>query len=71
MSASIPDSFTQWRKSSASGAQGQCVEVAHLPEGQVCVRNSKDRHGHILRFTREEWVAFLLGAKAGEFDHLG
>jgi hypothetical protein len=32
------------------------------------VRDSKDPTGPILRFTREEWAAFLGGAKEGEFD---
>ena len=32
----------RWFKSSASSAAG-CVEIAHLPEGGVAVRDSKDR----------------------------
>jgi len=48
---------------------GSCVEVASL-EGGVAVRDSKDKDGPILQFTRDEWSAFLAGAKAGEFDHL-
>lgn len=57
----------RWFKSSASGAGG-CVEVAHLPEGGVAVRDTKDRGKAAHVYTREEWQAFLIGAKNGEFD---
>lgn len=58
-----------WRKASASSANG-CVEVAPLPDGGIAVRDSKDRSGPVLSFTRPEWVAFLDGLGKGEFDHL-
>lgn len=60
-----------WAKSSFSFANGDCVEVASLPEGGVGVRDSKDTTGPVLRFTASEWVAFIAGAQNGEFDHLG
>ena len=56
-----------WFKSSASAA-GNCVEVAHLPGGRVAVRDSKERVKAPIRYTRQEWEAFLVGAKNGEFD---
>lgn len=59
----------QWRKSSASAGNGQCVEAAPVGGG-VAVRDSKDPTGPVLRFTPEEWQVFLVGAKAGEFDDL-
>ncbi len=59
-----------WIKSSLSFANGDCVEVASLPDGQIGVRDSKDASGPILRFTSAEWRAFLGGARNGEFDHL-
>jgi hypothetical protein len=59
-----------WRKSRASNASGECVEVASLPDGQVAVRNSRDPQGPALVYTRAEIAAFLDGAKAGEFDDL-
>jgi hypothetical protein len=57
----------RWFKSKASGANG-CVEVAHLPGGGVALRDSKDRGKPAHVYTRDEWDAFLAGAKAGEFD---
>jgi hypothetical protein len=55
-----------WRKSSRSGSNG-CVEVAFY-DGQIAVRDSKDRAGSVLQFTRWEWEAFLAGVRCGEFD---
>ena len=60
-----------WIKSSLSFANGNCVEVADLPDGTVGIRNSRDSDGPALRFTSDEWVAFLAGARRGEFDTLG
>lgn len=61
--------LASWYKSSASAYNGDCVEVAHLRDGRVAVRDTKDRtSGPALIFTRSEWNAFLAGAKNGEFD---
>ena len=57
-----------WVKSSFSFANGDCVEVASLPDGQIGVRDSKDTAGPVLRFTSSEWQAFVAGARNGEFD---
>lgn len=45
---------------------GDCVEVEDAGHGQIIMRDTKS--GEELTFTHEEWEAFLLGAKAGEFD---
>jgi hypothetical protein len=66
--ADRPGFGTVWVKSSLSYAFGNCVEVASLPGGQIGVRNSRDPHGGVLSFTPDEWVAFLGGARLGEFD---
>jgi uncharacterized protein DUF397 len=60
-----------WVKSSLSFANGNCVEVAGLPDGGVAVRNSRDPEGLVLRFTPGEWHAFLGGVRNGEFDRFG
>ncbi len=57
----------RWQKSTYSGGQGNCVEVATLPDA-TAIRDSKDPRGPVLRFTSAEWRAFLHGVKAGEFD---
>ena len=62
---------SSWVKSSLSYANGDCLEVANLPEGIVGVRDSKDAQGPILRFTSDEWHAFVGGVQNGEFDQFG
>jgi hypothetical protein len=66
-----PGSDSSWVKSSLSFANGNCVEVANLPTGEIAVRDSKDSEGPVLRFTPDEWHAFLGGVRNGEFDSLG
>ena len=58
-----------WRKSSYSGANGDCVEVADTGNG-VAVRHSKEPDQGTLLYTRAELAAFIRGCKAGEFDDL-
>ena len=58
--------WSRWRKSRHS-TSGNCVEV-RLHGGRVEVRDSKDPRGGVLRYTADEWDAFIAGAKDGEFD---
>ena len=60
-----PSTEATWRKSSFSGESG-CLELAETAAG-VWVRDSKDREGPVLAFTRAEWTAFLAGVRNGEF----
>ena len=60
-----------WVKSSLSLANGNCVEVADLPDRGIGVRNSRDPDGLVLRFRPDEWSAFLGGVRNGEFDRFG
>ena len=57
-----------WRKSSYSGANGNCVELAPTDDGGHAMRDSKDPNGPALFFTKAEMDAFVAGVKAGEFD---
>jgi hypothetical protein len=61
----------RWIKSSLSFSNGNCVQVATLPDGMIGIRNSKHPDGPVLRFTPDEWKAFLAGALCGEFDEAG
>jgi hypothetical protein len=60
------DDRVGWRKSRHSGG-ANCLEV-RLDDGRIQVRDSKDPGGAVLTFTTDEWVAFVAGAKDGEFD---
>ena len=60
-----------WIKSSLSFSNGNCVEVASLPNDEVGVRDSKNTEGPVLRFTPAEWHAFVGGVRNGEFDRFG
>jgi len=60
-------SAAQWIRSRACSSDG-CVEVAHLADGSVALRDSKDVRKAAHVFDREEWSAFITGVKDGEFD---
>jgi hypothetical protein len=51
-----------WVKSSHSGSQANCVEVA--ARDRVLVRDTKDRGGPVLRFTPDTWRRFAVQVKA-------
>lgn len=57
-----------WRKSSYSGANNNCVEVAGNLPRIVAVRDSKHPDGPALVITREEWASFATSVKAGLFN---
>ena len=48
-----------WRKSSRSGALGNCVELTWPESDVVAVRNSRDPRGPVLVYSRAELVDFL------------
>jgi hypothetical protein len=62
---------TTWQKSRRSNPNGNCVELAKLPnDAGFAIRNSRDPLGPALIYTRAEIEAFLLGAADGDFDNL-
>ncbi|MFE9575338.1 DUF397 domain-containing protein [Nocardia sp. NPDC006044] len=66
MSKNLPEA--SWFKSSYSGGNNDCVEVAYLGDGAVGVRDSKNPSGPALVFAPSAWDAFITDARAGEFD---
>ncbi|MFC8450951.1 DUF397 domain-containing protein [Kitasatospora sp. NPDC057223] len=59
-----------WRKSSHSGGNGACVEIAVPGAAAVAVRDSKDPQGPQLHFSPEAWTAFATAAGAGAFGEI-
>ena len=57
-------SHALWRKSTYSGGNGSCVEIADLSTA-AAVRDSKDRNGPNLIFTAEDWRSFVDSIKGG------
>ncbi|AEW94692.1 MULTISPECIES: DUF397 domain-containing protein [Streptomycetaceae] len=57
-----------WTKSSHSGGNGACVEVASPATHTVAVRDSKDPQGPSLAFSPASWSAFVTAVEAGDFD---
>ncbi|MFE4794969.1 DUF397 domain-containing protein [Streptomyces sp. NPDC056708] len=59
-------SAVTWHKATASGGEGNCVEVAYLPGIGRAVRDSKDLGLAPIRFTASEWAAFCTWVITGK-----
>jgi hypothetical protein len=60
-----PDSTLIWRRSSSSGGNGACVEVAES-DSSVMVRDSRDESGPFLKFAASEWLGFVRRIKGAD-----
>jgi uncharacterized protein DUF397 len=56
-----------WRKAKRSKANGNCVEAA-AASGVIVIRDSKDPHGPVLRYSSDSWRSFLGETRLGYFD---
>ncbi|MGA8115713.1 MAG: DUF397 domain-containing protein [Actinocatenispora sp.] len=59
--------ITNWRKSSRSGAQANCVEVG-TTDTLVGVRDSKDQAGPALAVAPTAWSAFVAEIRTGDLS---
>ncbi|MGQ4517371.1 DUF397 domain-containing protein [Streptomyces sp. DW26H14] len=66
MNNSLPADLN-WFKSSASNSQGDCLEVAFLPDGRVALRDTEDPENPPFIVRASVWQAFTTGAARGEF----
>jgi hypothetical protein len=65
----VGDDELVWFTSSFSGGNSEsCVEVAVVPDGNVAVRDTKDRTRQAHRYSANGWAAFLAAVRAREFD---
>ncbi|WP_030419439.1 MULTISPECIES: DUF397 domain-containing protein [unclassified Streptomyces] len=55
----MTEAIGPFRKSSYSGQENACVEVAHTVSGRRVVRDSKREDGPVLSVSRDGWGAFL------------
>lgn len=60
-------SVHRWKKSTYSGSNGDCVEVA-VTTGEVAVRDSKAPRDGRLRVSRERWGSFLGAVTSGRYE---
>ncbi|MCX0270221.1 DUF397 domain-containing protein [Nocardia zapadnayensis] len=58
-------SHTQWFKSSFSGADKNCVEVAFFADGSVGIRDSKNSVDPALVVDPAAWDSFLASVARG------
>lgn len=66
----VDSTAAMWRKSTRSGNQGNCVEVATNllgREGAVLVRDSKAPQDGFFAVNPDVWTAFVGGVRDGAF----
>jgi len=56
----------QWRKSSYSGDNGNCVELSAVSPGSIAIRDSKAPAHHVLIFSSAQLADLLIRVRADE-----
>ncbi|MEV5595930.1 DUF397 domain-containing protein [Streptomyces sp. NPDC052496] len=57
-----------WQKATDDESAPEYIEVAFGDDGHVYLRTNTEPDNVVVT-TRAKWDAFVLGVKAGEFDH--
>ena len=57
-----------WRKSSRSGGQSNCVEIPDNMAANIAVRDSKDPDGPTLAIAPVAWASFVNALCTGTLD---
>jgi uncharacterized protein DUF397 len=57
-----------WRKSRRSNPSGNCVELAELDGGAIAIRDSRQRSGPALIYSRTEIAILIDRARTGSLD---
>ncbi|MFC9425807.1 DUF397 domain-containing protein [Streptomyces sp. NPDC056987] len=70
MSVDQDPHIRSWRKSSYSGHEGACVEIADSVSGAVRVRDSKAPEGPALTFPSAAWRVFISVAWNGRLSRM-
>ncbi|UYB40505.1 DUF397 domain-containing protein [Streptomyces sp. Je 1-4] len=65
-----PEIVSAFRKSSYSGQEGDCVEVAHTADGGRVVRDSKDPAGPHIALGVGAWASFIETLKTDPYAAL-
>ncbi|GAA1122140.1 DUF397 domain-containing protein [Nocardiopsis composta] len=63
MKASVDPGRLDWYVSTYTGGQGNCVQVADLPEGSRALRDSKHPHQGFFTLPAAEWSAFVRSSR--------
>ncbi|MGY4952149.1 DUF397 domain-containing protein [Streptomyces nigrescens] len=57
-----------WHKSTYSGQNDNCVEVADSDPDKVMFRDSKQDDSAVINVSPAAWASFVSAAKAGKLD---
>ncbi|WP_033038798.1 DUF397 domain-containing protein [Streptomyces monomycini] len=59
----------EFRKSTYSSADRECVEVATNHPHLIAIRDSKNPTGPILQLSPIAWISFRTAVRSGWFEH--